>query len=253
MSQENPFGPRKINMQELFLNSLGSFIAGIIGSLIIIIIMLIFWNTFNISGKIIDENLGTTTNNMFPFVLSIIGLIGTSTTMFLNYIFLRLTSPERYKKNTIITGQIAFFIVLSYIFITPLYIFAWNMSYGNIMIVFLGHTLINIFWTSIIIEVLNNYRYILTGLYGSFIGLFISIILTVMIFFYLSTWYAKLISLLFLLPLISTTTTFFKQLFELMYYKYNHFSNLDQLGDIFYQIEIQEKQDFQEAIEKDTI
>jgi hypothetical protein len=38
-----------------------------------------------------------------------------------------------------------------------------------------------------------------------------------------------------------------------MYYKYNHFSNLDQLGDIFYQIEIQEKQDFQEAIEKDTI
>jgi hypothetical protein len=61
---------------------------------------------------------------MFPFILSIIGLIGTSTTMFLNYIFLALTSPERYKKNTIIIGQIAFFIILSYIFITPLYIFA---------------------------------------------------------------------------------------------------------------------------------
>jgi hypothetical protein len=42
MTQENPFGPRKIILQELFLNSLGSLIAGIIGSLIIIIIMFIF-------------------------------------------------------------------------------------------------------------------------------------------------------------------------------------------------------------------
>jgi len=100
---------------------------------------------------------------------------------------------------------------------------------------------------------LNNYRYILTGLYGSFIGLFVSIILTILVFFYFSSGYAKLISLLFLLPLISTSTTFFKQVFELLYYKYNHFTNLDQLGDIFYQIEIEERQSFQEAVEKDTI
>lgn len=253
MSQENPFWPRKITFQELLLNSLWSLVAGIIGSLIIIIIMFIFWNVFNVSWKIIDPTLGTTTNNMFPFVLSIIGLVGTSVTMFLSYIFLSLTNPERYKRNAIISWQIAFFIVLSYIFITPIYIYTGSLSYGNIMLVFLGQTLLNAFWTSIIIEVLNNYRYILTGLYGSFIGLFVSIILTILVFFYFSSGYAKLISLLFLLPLISTSTTFFKQVFELLYYKYNHFTNLDQLGDIFYQIEIEERQSFQEAVEKDTI
>ncbi len=253
MSKENPFWPRKITIQELFLNSLWSLIAGIIGSLIIIVIMLVFWNVFNVSWKIIDSTLGTTTNNMFPFVLSIIGLVGTSVTMFLSYVFLSLTNSERYKRNGIIAWQIAFFIVLSYIFITPIYIYAWSLSYENIMFVFLWQTLLNAFWTSILIEILNNYRYILTWLYGSFIGLFISIILTLFIFFSFSSWYAKLISLLFLLPLISTTTTFFKQVFEFLYYKYNHFTNLDQLGDIFYQIEIEEKQDFQEAIEKDTI
>jgi len=121
------------------------------------------------------------------------------------------------------------------------------------MFVFLGHTILISFGTSIISEVLNNYRYVLTGIYGSFLGLFLSFIFTIFIFLSFSSGYARLLALLFLLPLIMTAMTFFKQVFELLYYKYNRFSNLDQLGDIFYQIELEEKERMKEQTQKEML
>jgi hypothetical protein len=43
--------------------------------------------------------------------------------MFLTYFILSLTNPEKYKKSLVIYGQIAFFTVLVYLFVTPVYIF----------------------------------------------------------------------------------------------------------------------------------
>jgi hypothetical protein len=43
--------------------------------------------------------------------------------MFLTYFILNLTNPEKYKKSLVIYGQIAFFTVLVYLFVTPVYIF----------------------------------------------------------------------------------------------------------------------------------
>ena len=121
------------------------------------------------------------------------------------------------------------------------------------MYVFLAHTLIVTFWTSIILETLNNYRYVLIWIYWSFVWLFISIAITVLIFTSLDTWIAKLISLVLLLPIINFTTTFFKQIFELLYFYYNKYTNQDQIWDIFYQIEIEEKEALKEEEEKNII
>ncbi len=65
--------------------------------------------------------------------------------------------------------------------------------------------------------------------------------------------YAKLISLLVMLPLINTSLVFFRGLFELAYYHYHKFTNLDQLGDIFYQIEQEEKEALREETQKNTL
>jgi uncharacterized protein YacL len=121
------------------------------------------------------------------------------------------------------------------------------------MVIFLFHTIIVTFATSIILEILNNYRYILIGIYGSFIGLFISIIVTMIIFSSFTSWFAKLISLVMLLPIINFTTTFFKQIFEFGYFYYNKYTNQDQLWDIFYQIEMEEKELLREEEEKNSI
>jgi hypothetical protein len=56
-----------------------------------------------------------------------------------------MTSSERYKKNVVISGQLAFFAFILYVFITPVYIYAGLIDYDYIMYVFLAHTLLVIF------------------------------------------------------------------------------------------------------------
>jgi hypothetical protein len=249
----NPFGPRDISLQDIGINSLWALIAGIIGSVVVLLIMFLFWNIFNIAGNFSNEQLGGASNTMYPFTLSLVAFIGTSITVFGTYIFSTITQSERYKRSTIIFGQMAFFSILTYLFLTPIYIYTGVISYTNIMFVFLGHILFLTFWTSILLEILNNYRHILTGIYWSFIGLFMSIIITFLIFFSLPTGYAKLLSLLFFLPLVSVSMTFCKHIFEYLYFKYNRATNLDPLWDIFYQLEMEEKETQREELQKESI
>jgi hypothetical protein len=62
-----------------------------------------------------------------------------------------------------------------------------------------------------------------------------------------------LISLVLLLAVINFTITFSKQLFELAYYHYYKYTNLDQLGDIFYQIEMEEKEKLRDEEDKNSL
>lgn len=241
------------SIHNILINSLWSLIAGITGSIIILVI------TFAISGIIsIPETFsqaqhGIETRPIFPIVLSIITLLWTTITLWLTYKIAHLTDPERYKENDIIMGQIAFFAFLTYLFITPIYIIAGLENYQNLMIVFLVHTSIVILGTHIILEILNNYRNILLWIYGSFVGFFISSILTALIFSAFSSGLAKLISLILLIPLINFSISLVKQLFELLYFHYNAFTNLDPLGDIFYQMEIEEKENEKIEIQKNAL
>jgi len=100
---------------------------------------------------------------------------------------------------------------------------------------------------------MNNYRHILIWIYWSFIWLFIASWLSLFVFNSFPEWTAKLFSLIVLLPLINFTITFFKQLFEIIYYKYYLSTNLDQLWDIFYQIEMEEKEELRLEEEKNMI
>jgi len=245
------FWPRKISLQDILMNSLWAFIAWIIWSIIIIVIVFFAYN--NIIWTFNNSNLWTDISPIFPLFLSLITLIWTWITMVMTYFLLIMTAPDKYKKNYVVLWQIAFFSLLTYIFITPVYILTWVIDSQNIMYIFLAHTLILSFWTSIILETLNNYRYVLTWIYWSFIWLFISILITLFIFISLPEWFAKLVSLVALLPIINFSTTFFKWIFELAYFHYNRYTNLDQLWDIFYQIELEEKQLLREEEEKNII
>lgn len=253
MTGENPFWPKNISLQEVLVTTVWGVVAGTIWSLFILLVMFLFGSYFNIANNMTGTELGTSTNSLFPLVLSLVSLFWISITMFLTYFFLTLTNEERFKRNRIIKWQIAFFSLISYILFTPIYIYLGIIAYSNIMLVFLCHTLIVTFGVSIIIELLNNYRYILIGFYGSFLGLFISSFITLWIFSSFSPGFARLVSLLFLLPLINSCTILCKWLFELAYFKYQRNTNMDQLWDIFYQIEMEEKENIrQEQIQNST-
>jgi hypothetical protein len=247
------FWPKKINFQDILINSLWSLIAWIVWSVIILLITFLLWDSVNIPGTFATAQIWLETSSIFPLILSIITLIWTTTTLFLTYKLLNMTSSEKYKKNVVISWQIAFFAFLTYIFITPVYIYVWLLDYEYIMYIFLVHTLLVTFWTSIIIELLNNYRHILIWLYWSFVWLFLSMAITVLIFTSLDTGIARLVSLVLLLPIINFSVTFFKQVFELAYYHYYKYTNLDQLWDIFYQIEMEEKELLRDEEDKNTI
>ena len=253
MASENPFGPKNTSFQEVLVTALWGLVAGTIWSLFILLVMFLFGNYFNITSNLSTNDLTNSTNSIFPLILSLVSLFWISITLFLTYFFLTLINEDRFKKNRIITGQIAFFSLMAYIFFTPIYIYAGIMSYSNIMLVFLGHALLVTFGANIIMEVLNNYRYVLIGIYGSFVWLFISGIITILIFSSFSPGFARLVSLLFLLPLINSSIILCKGIFELAYLKYQRSTNMDQLWDIFYQIEMEEKENIrQEQIANGT-
>lgn len=247
------FELKKISFTDALINSLWSLIAWIVWSVVILIITFLLNDSVNIPATFDTSKAWLETSAIFPLILSIITLIWTTITLYLTYRILNITAEHVYKKNIIISWQIAFFAFIVYLFITPIYIYAWLINYEYIMYVFLLHTTLVIFWTNIILEVLNNYRHILIWIYWSFVWLFLSLFLTWLIFTSFSTWTAKLILLILLLPIINFSVTFFKQIFMLAYIKYNKFTNQDQLWDIFYQIEMEEKELLREEEEKNSI
>lgn len=247
--------PKKITFQDAFVSSLWALIAGILWSLLIIVITFFSSGALQIQSKFdaVFQWIWWDTSAIFPLALSLITFIWTSLVIFLTYIILSMVSSERYKRSFIIFWQISLFWLITYIFFTPIYIYLWIKSYENILYIFIVHTLIVSFWTSIILEIMNNYRNILIWVYGSFIWFFVASFLSIVIFLTTPEWTAKLFSLVVLLPLINFSVTFFKQLFELLYYRYNIATNQDPLWDIFYQIEMEEKEELRLQEEQNMI
>ena len=248
------FGPKEIDIKDVWISSLGALISGIIGSIIMLVLIFVLSGFINVSDWFVAARswIGEK-NSIFPLILSIITFLATSATMFITYFFLHFANPERYRKNHVILWQIAFFTFFVYLFMAPVYIYSGLLDYDYIMIVFLIHTILVVFWVSLIIEVLNNYRYVLVSIYWSFLWLFVAVIVTSLIFWSIDSWQAKLISLLFLLPIINFMQVFFKWIFDFGYFHYNRITNQDQIWDIFYQIELEEKQALREEEEKNTI
>lgn len=245
--------PQKQNFSDIIISSLWSLIAWLVWSILIIVIAFMLSNSLDIVNTFQASSIWLKASPVFPLALSIITLLWTTITSFLTYYISNMTNSERYKKNYVIFWQIAFFQVLTYIFLAPIYIYTGMLSYDNIMNIYIYHVIVIMFWTSIILEILNNYKYILLWIYWSFIWMFFSTIFSIYIFTSFASWFAKLIILVLLIPVVNFLIHFFKQIFELLYYTYNKATWMDQLWDIFYQIENEEKEKDREEEEKNLI
>lgn len=247
-NNDEVFGPREISFWDIWLNTVWAFISWIIWSVILLFIVFVISWIVDIPWNLKQANIWFWWNNpIFPFMLSFITFIVSIIVAVLTYNFLSLTDPNKYKKTIIHFSQISFFSIITYIFLVPVYVYAGMQDYNNIMYIFIVHVLLLIFWEVILLELLNNYRYILLWFYGSFVWLFLTGIIVFFIFSLFPEWYAKLLSLLLLLPIINWLIIFFKWLFEMIYYKYYIFTSKDNLWDIFKQIELEELEQVRDA------
>jgi hypothetical protein len=245
--------PRKQTISNILINSAWGFLSGVLWSIIIIVLTILLSTYFDVVSIFEWSDSWTKISPMFPFILSLITLFWTTITSFLTYHILTMTDSERYKKNRILFWQLALFQVICYILLIWIYIYVWINQPENITYPYIFHVILTMFWTSLILEVFNNYRYILTWIYWTIIGLFLSVISTIFVFSYFPNSYAQIIILILLLPFTNFVILFFKQIFELAYYQYYKFSSLDPLWDIFYQIELEEERKEKLEEEKNTI
>lgn len=246
-------GPQKISLPEIWVNAIWALISWVAWWIIILIIMFVLWDIINLEWNMTNRWIGQSWSPLFPILLSIVTLIWTSLSVFMTTKILSATSAWRYKNNFVTYAQLGFFIVFLYILITPVYIWTGLLDYNNIMIVFLIHVLLLKFGMSIILETMNNYRYAMIGLYGSFFGLIVSAMLTALIFSSFSDWVAKLIMLIVLMPIINFTLMTCKQLFAMAYYSYYNYSGMDPLWDVFRRIEEEEEEQLKEEEQKNMI
>jgi len=248
------FGPRKVSWQDIGINTLGASIAWFIGSIIILLIIVSISSIISVPETFKNARLaGWVTNPMFPFILSFITFVAVIVTSLISAKLLQMTDGEKYKPRSEIYGQIGFLWILMYICLTPIYIYMWVQNYDYIMIVFIIHVLMFSFGSSLILELLNSYRYVLIWLYWNFLALFVSASITTLIFNSVWNGQAKLLILLLIIPIVFTLMTFIKGLFEYMYHAYYQITNLDGLWDIFYRIEQEEKELLKEEEEKNSI
>ncbi|MCH8518945.1 hypothetical protein LAT59_04250 [Candidatus Gracilibacteria bacterium] len=247
------FGPRNIKFSEIAINTLGQLIAGFIGSIIILIIVFASAKVLDIGSTMTSTGPSAERSTIFPIILSLITFIGTTASFLLGTKLFQLTDPEKYSRNSLIYSHLTFYGIFVYIFLTPVYLITGAVSYDMLMIITIIHALILALGTSIIQEILSNYRYLLLGVYASFVGTFFASAFVILFFTRFESGYAKLLSLLLILPLIYTSVAFFKGLSELLYAKYYNFTSLDPLGDIHIQLQKQAEEELRELEEKNTL
>lgn len=238
---DNIFWPKHIKILEVGMQALWACLSGIIGSVLLVLIVFLFWGLIDIPSQMSSVWFSMGGGNaLFPLALSFITFFVSVIVALTSYYFLTLIESEKYKKTMIHFAQISLFSVILYIIFLPMYAYIGMKNYDLIMYIFIAHILLLNFWVLLMMELLNNYRYILVGFYASFFGLWISGMGILFLFSLFNDGYAKLISLLFIIPLSSTLLLFFKWIFEMLYYKYFMITGKDSLWDIFEQI-IQEE------------
>lgn len=246
---------RKENIQDILLTWVWVFLAWLIWSIIILVVSFFLGQYTNIFSSVYNTWKFWISNisPLYPLIMSVVTLVWTTISSIITYYILWITSSETYKNNNTIFWQVAFFQVLVFICIAPIYIIFWGISFDNIMITYIFHIIIVIFWTNIILDILNNYRYVMIWIYWTFIWTFLTALISFVVFYSVPSGNAKLLALVFLLPFMNFLIIFLKKIFELLYYHFYRITWTDPIWDIFYKIKKDDEEAEKEESQKNLI
>lgn len=229
ITNEDILGPRKTDLTYVGLIAIGSVVSGFIGWVVTLLFIFFF------------ASKTTNAQGIYAYLFSMGGFFTSTITVFMTLWMNKVIAPDKYRQGITTFTQVAIFSILLYIFMLPLYIYLGAID-NNVIYIFVGHVLLSILGNAIITEVLSNYRYVLLGLYGSFAGFLATA--GIVTFFYLNTTNSKtaLFGLIGVVIVANCITHVIRALLEFAYYQLYAATGSDKLGDIFYQIESEEKE-----------
>ncbi len=229
---EDYLGPPKSDIVSVGIISVASIVAGFIGGLFLLICTFFFLTGIKWAAPAV-----------FPYVLALVAFVAILCSSYLNFYFSRLIFPEKYASTVTVSAQVFTFSLLMYLIFTPLYVFAWWRGELSLMGVYVVHVLTAVLWTTLIVEILSNYRYVLLSIYAAFFGFFGGVFSSLLFFLSDSSNSVKILSALSItLILAFFFTTLFRSFFEFIYYKLYTLSGQDVLWSLFSEIEKEERE-----------
>lgn len=227
--------PPRIDIIQVWLSAVGSIVSGFVWSIVIILSIYLFLQ----SAK--------SFTGVYPYIYISTVTMATLITSAINIFMNKIINPEKYKRWSIIFTQVFLLNIFLYIILIFAYVFVASKSVDYLIYIFSAHVIMAMLGASLLTEILSSYRYVLLGIYGSFIWCLVSIFLTSVVF--LSLWESNknLYVLIWLLITINFATITIKWVFEYLYYTYYTKTGMDQLWDIYYQIELEEKEQLKKA------
>ncbi len=242
LTTEELLGPPKYDTIGLFMVFLSALITWVIAWVIVILLAYFAIGKFSLES------------GASPLLLVFITFIALTVGNILYYTLISYIFPHIYVRGRTTISQITWMSMTLYVLFTPVYILMSGISTETptILIAFSAHVILNNFSLTLLIGLISQYRYSLLTFYASTISLILtaSIVVLVQTQFTQSSSWRALFLLLGLTILTYTLSGVLSSLISWIYYMVYQSSWFDPIGNIFSQIENDERDIEKQATEK---
>ena len=249
--KDKVFGPRIITNYHVITRTIAGIFGGMCGTIVLIVILLLGSNIFSTINSATSTATGAaallgnkTEINIFLVIAGV--TFASLTANIMSLLGFVLFDREKYSKFVISTIQIIIMTLVTLGCMLPSYLLVGSSYSEQLVYLVTSHLVISSLLSAFVVEIVNNYKYVMVGFYGITLGILIGV--SVELFLAMSPKTGNTIGvlgflILTLLPLIWTSIGFFSSLFEMLYGWLYTVYGLDWLGNMTNYIEIEEDED----------
>lgn len=177
-----------------------------------------------------------------PILLSMITFFSLSIGSMVVYFIASLVIPDMYTRSKTAMSQLIIFSIILYILFAPIYLLVSNTTtHLSILSVFSAHVMFGTFGLYVVMNLVSQYRYVLLSIYGSLIAFLLTGIIWVLFILPMDASSQALLILIGLVMLSFIGTTFIIYSLLWIYGLIYKSTGVDPIGNIFAQIEQEEK------------
>ena len=212
MSETNDLGPRSISPLAILFRALAGLGGGVIGTGLIVVILFL---GSGVLTSALGVDGGTEIHPLFVFVFMAMMFIGSCAANVLGTLLIALTDKDHYKNTSTSIYQVFIANVVILIAMAPIYMIVSGLNVALLPAVAALQVVVSAFASSLILEIIANYRYALLGVYSTAFAVLVS---TGVFFLFYSVSSEQPINLLFIaLPVMWLSIGIFSGLFSFFY------------------------------------
>lgn len=164
-------GPSKISFSTFLLKVLAGGAGGSIGALVLLVIFLL---TSSLLTPLTSGKLEDSISPIFVFLLLILIFLSSTISNLISVFLLSLTENEKYKRKKTAIYQVFIFSVLIFVLMAPVYFVASAANPAVVPLTIALHIIISAQVSSLVLEMVSNYRYSIVSLYGITFSIIVS-------------------------------------------------------------------------------